>query len=259
MLAGFVVVGVAMRVWWAVRYPLSFDESFTAMAGRRGFFSVPAYLRDADMHPPLDYLLRWPLGQIGASDLLLRLPSVLFSVAALALFAWWMRRRGRVGVIATALLAVSPFQIGYGSEARMYGLLELLGVAAAILGERWLRYPSRRLAPITAAVLVIALFDHVTGLLLATGLVMLAGSRRDTAAWRWRAWIGGAVGLWAVVWGPVFLHQRHSTAVERIPPTSLGRFLGAVANTVTFTSGVTLFVVVAVVSGAVVIAVAIGR
>src|SRR4029077_9540135 len=91
--------------------------------------------------PPLDYLIRMPFAQAGASDFVLRMPSLVFSIAALALFAVWMRDRGRVGLLATALMACSAFQVSYGGEARMYALLELLGVAAAMLAERWWRTP----------------------------------------------------------------------------------------------------------------------
>ncbi len=248
-LLAIVAAGAALRVFWALAYPFSFDESFTAMAGRRAVAAIPAYLRDHDVHPPLDYLLRAPLAALGASDTVFRAPSVLLSAAALALFAWWMRDRGRVGLIATALLAVSPFQIGYGSEARMYAVLELVGIAAAVIGERWIRSPARWHGPAVAGVLAIGLFDHVSAFLLAAGLLALAGLRTDRDAWRWRSWTLGAVGVWLVVWGPAFARQRSGAEVARIPPTSVGRFLDAIANSVTFTNGVALLLVAAVAAG----------
>ena len=162
-----------------------------------------------------------------------------------------MQDRARVGVIATALLAVSPFQIGYGSEARMYATLQVVGVAAALLGDRWLRKPTRWHAPMMSLVLVIGLFDHVSAFLLVPGLFVLAGVRSDRDAWRWRAWIVGALAVWAVGWGWAFAQQRTAAGVNRIPPTTVARFLDAVSNSVTFTNGVVLVVVLAVGVGAV--------
>jgi hypothetical protein len=221
------------------------------MAGRRGFWSIPGYLRISDAHPPLDYLLRAPLSRLGVSDVVFRAPGVLLSVGALALFAFWMRDRGRVGLIATGLLAVSPFQIGYGSEARMYAMLQVVGVAAAFLGERWLRRPTTWHAPIVSAVLAVGLLDHVSAFLVAVGLVALAGMRRDREAWRWRGWILGAVLTWAIAWGWAFERQHSAAGVNRIPPTSLARFFDAISNSVTFTNGITLLVVLGVAAGAV--------
>ena len=165
---------------------MTFDESYTAIVSRRPLGGLLDYLRHTDLHPPLDYILRMPLGHAGASDFALRLPSVVFSSAALALFAWWMRKRGWVGVIATSLVAVSTFQLIYGGEARMYALLQLIGVRAAVIGEQWLRAPRSWHAWAIGALVLVAVFDHVQGFLLAAGLLRARGARRDREAWRWR-------------------------------------------------------------------------
>ena len=124
--------------------------------------------------------------------------------------------RGRAGLIATALLAVSPFQIGYGSEARMYALLELLGVVAAVLGERWLRSRRAGWPPPPAAALTVALFDHASGLFLAAGLLPCLAS---AATGRHGGGAPGCARARNVVpgVGPAFLHQSHSTAVAASP------------------------------------------
>jgi hypothetical protein len=235
-------------VWVAV-YPFSYDESFTAMAGRHGLSSLPAYLRAADVHPPLDYVLRAPLAHLGVGDFVFRTPSVVLSVAALALFAFWMRDRGRVGLIATLLLAVSPFQIGYGSEARMYAALQLVGIAAALVTEQWLSSPRRWHAPVVAGLVLLGLLDHVSAFLLVAGVLAVAGTRRDLVAWRWRAWVAAGVASWGALWGASFLDQLGVGAVGRIPRTSAGRFVDAVSNSVTFTNGLAVLVAAAVAVG----------
>ena len=250
---GLVVLGAALRVVWISRNGPSFDESFTAMAGRRSIGGLLDFLRTSDSHPPLDYLLRLPLARAGAGDLVMRLPSFVFSVAALALFAWWMRTRGVAGVVAVAVMAVSPFQIMYGGEARMYALLELLGVLAAMLAEAWIREPRRWHAGAAGALVLIGVFDHVSGFLLAGGLVALAGLRHDREAWRWRAWIAGAVTLWAVVWGASFLAQASTTHASWIERTTIYSIPDAVSAQVTNQQGVALLVLAAVIGGIVLI------
>ena len=102
VLVGMVAVGAAARLWWAVANVSSFDESFTAMAARRPFGDLLRFLRDHDAHPPLDYLIRAPLARLAPNPLLIRLPSLAFSIGALVLFAWWAQRRiNRAAVPAT--------------------------------------------------------------------------------------------------------------------------------------------------------------
>jgi hypothetical protein len=47
-------VGAALRLWDLGSSRLSYDESFTAMAGRLPISTLFGYLRDHDSHPPLD-------------------------------------------------------------------------------------------------------------------------------------------------------------------------------------------------------------
>jgi hypothetical protein len=233
-LVAVVIVGVVLRAWRLGFNGLSYDESFTAMAARLPLDHLFDYLRTQDSHPPFDYLLRAPLARAGVSDAVLRLPSFLFSCAALVLFAWWMRARGIAGVVATAVLAGSAFQIYHGGEARMYALLELLGVASVMLAERW----SNDDAPGWCAwgafgLVTLALFDHVSGFLLAAGMLAVAGLRWDRRAWVWRAAVGAAVVTWAIVWGSSFVEQARGDWVGWIPRTSPTTFAQAVSGQVT--------------------------
>ena len=250
-LVAIVVVGIALRTWRLGFNGLSYDESFTAMAARMPLDRLFDHLRAQDSHPPLDYLLRAPFARAGMADAVLRIPSFVFSCGALVLFAWWMRARGLAGVVATAILAGGVFQIHHGGEARMYALLELLGVASAVLAERWLGDDSPRwCAWAVGGLVALALFDHVSGFLLAAGVFAVAGLRVDRRAWEWRIAVGAAVGLWALVWGHSFADQAGNNWVGWIPRTSPASFARAVSGQVTDVDPLAWFVLVGVLAGA---------
>jgi hypothetical protein len=248
-----VALGGLVRVWGLGAPRLGFDEAFTAMAGRKPLGSLFAYLRVRDSHPPLDYLLRAPLARAGASELVFRLPSVICSVAALAVFAWWMRRRGVAGVVATALLAASAFQITFGREARMYAELELIGVVVAVMAEAWLHEPRSWHAPAIGALSFVGLMTHVSMFLLVAGLALLAGLRRDRDAWRWRAALLAALVGWAVLWGPTFLVQSRGGHSSWIPRTTVDGLIRTFGALVTPRASLQLAAVAAVVAGSVLV------
>lgn len=246
-----VVVGAVLRVWGLGAHRLGFDEAFTAMAGRKDLGSLFAYLRVRDSHPPLDYVLHAPLARAGVNEFLFRLPSVVCSVAALALFAWWMRNRGVAGIVATGLLALNAFELAHGREARMYAELEIIGVAAAVLADSWLRRPRSWHAPTIGVLAFLGLFTHVSMFLLGAGLLLLAGRRTDREAWRWRLALAAAVLGWAVLWGPTFLAQSnggHSNWIPRTNPSIIVDTFGALAVR---QSGLHLVALVAIAAGAV--------
>ena len=220
-LAALVAVGAVLRIWGLGANRLGYDEAFTAMAGRLPLGDLFRHLRLNDSHPPLDYLLRAPLARAGVDEFLFRLPSALCSVAALALFAVWMRRFGVAGVFATGLFAVSAFELIHGRTARMYAELELIGVLVAMLAFAWLDRPRRWHAPAVALLACAALLTHVSGFLLAGGLVAVAGLRRDREAWRWRAGVAAGGAAWAVLWGRSFLVQARGGHSDWIPRTTV--------------------------------------
>ena len=251
-LGAIVIVGAVVRVWHLGAGSLNFDESFTAMVGRLPLVDIFGFLRAHDSHPPLDYLFQLPLARAGVSPFWFRLPAALCSIAALALFAWWMRDRGRAGIAATLAMAVCAFQITYGREARMYGPMELIGVGSAVVADSWLRAPRRRHAVIVGALTFVGLMTHVSMLLVAIGLVALAGRRRDPDAWRWRAGIATGTAGWALLWGPSFLVQSRGGHSSWIPHTTPLRLVETVGALVAGRPAISGIVVAAIVAGSVV-------
>jgi MFS family permease len=206
LLVAVVVLGVGLRLWRVDDRTFTPDESYTAFAVDRPLPDVVRYIADTDPHPPLYYLTAAPFQRLTDDEWALRLPSALCSVAALVVFAWWQRTRGWEGLVATALFAVAPFQLLFAAQARMYGLMILTGVLAAWAADRWSGGGGRRWLALAMAAAFVAAFSQASGLLLAGGLVLVPGLRRDRAAWRWRGAALGVVAVFGVVWGAAALH-----------------------------------------------------
>ncbi len=118
----------------------------------------------------------------------------------------------------------------------MYPLLQLIGVAAAIVAERWLRRPQPWQTWAIGALLLVALFDHISGVLLGVGLLAVAGVRRDRDAWHWRLVLSGVGLAWLVAWGPSMLDQLDGELGVVDPPHDTGEFAEAVSRQVTLAS-----------------------
>jgi hypothetical protein len=246
-LAVCVVVGTLLRFWALGSQRLNYDEAFTAMTARRSLGSMFSFLRVADSHPPLGYLLHSPFALAGLSAFWIRLPDVVCSITALGLFAWWMRRHGVAGLVATALMAVSAFQIAHGREARMYSVMELVGVASAFVVASWLERPRRWHAPLVGVLVFIGLLTHVSMFLLGAGLLCVPGRRTDREAWRWRIALAGGLLGWMALWGPSFVAQTAGGHSDWIPRTSLSGLvtvLGQLATPVSWWRGAAVALVV---------------
>jgi hypothetical protein len=128
---------------------LSGDEAFGY------FFSLQSYpdmvrstLTLGEPHPVASYYVQkaW-LAAVGYSEFALRFTSVWWSVLAVALLYVLARRLGLgegASLLSAALLAVSPYAVWHGQNARMYAMSLALTLASswlaieAILRKRWI-------------------------------------------------------------------------------------------------------------------------
>lgn len=103
---------------------------------RRATSSLPDLVADSlhHTHYPTYFLLLWLVAKLGASQWLLRFPSALCGALAAALAAIIGRKiwGWRAGAITGLLLALSPFEVQFGQEARSYTL-----VCCLILTALW--------------------------------------------------------------------------------------------------------------------------
>lgn len=139
------LLGYGLRVHGLEEQSFWNDEGNSARLTERS----PALIIEGaagDIHPPGYYLLLagWR-GLAGESEFALRYLSVGASLLAAALtYALGRRLFGAgVGLAALTFTALSPFQVYYAQEARMYALLAALGVASLLLTAEVLTLPSQ--------------------------------------------------------------------------------------------------------------------
>jgi len=149
------VVALVVRLPGLAGKPLWYDEAFAILLSAKGPAAmVQATLSPeggiaADVHPLGYYLLLWEWGRIFSSaPLAMRSLSVLIGMGLVGLTYLGGRAilGPRLGVWIGGLAALSPFQVHYAQEIRMYGLLafELIAAAtlfrAAVREGGWLRW-----------------------------------------------------------------------------------------------------------------------
>jgi mannosyltransferase len=183
-----VAVAAALRFGWLGQYNVWADEAFVASAIRLSWRDLFDWLARADAHPPLYYALVKAWTAIaGSGEVALRVPSACASTVSV-LLTYVLARRAvseRVACTGALLVALSPFHIMAGQQARMYPLLSALAVGATIVlaGCVERSTPARWAGYVLLSTLMI--YTHYLGILVlvAHGLWVSMPGRRWIAAW----------------------------------------------------------------------------
>jgi hypothetical protein len=138
-----VAFGLARRPLFGLNDALWLDETYTGAIAIGG--SLSGLLDDTlhEVSPPVYYVLMWGWEKLfGAGNIALRMPSLLFSLAAPLLILWKGHPDRTTRLLWAALAALWVPGFHYAVEARSYALLFLTGVAQIILFFRMLERPS---------------------------------------------------------------------------------------------------------------------
>lgn len=139
--AAFIVIPLAVRLVHIAGPLLWYDEAFTLLVARLPFGRMMAAVV-GDVHPPLWYWIAGLMARLSSAPWIIRLPSVLFGAGACWMF-WLVAGRlaipERVRRLAFAWMVISPFQLYFSQEARMYALMEFLVLLAvwSVLEKHW--------------------------------------------------------------------------------------------------------------------------
>ncbi|MEA3245612.1 MAG: glycosyltransferase family 39 protein, partial [Gemmatimonadota bacterium] len=173
LLVAVAVVAAWTRVLQA-RESLWLDELHTAWVAMGSWGEVAARSMAGNQSAPF-FALEWALVHtLGASELVLRLPSLVAGVAlvgALYTLARAWTGSAWIGLVTAWLAAADPQAIYYGTEARPYALVQLLGVLHVALFAELVRRPTvaKRVASVVGAAVLFHL--HYTTALVFGGEV----------------------------------------------------------------------------------------
>jgi len=221
--AVLLALAVVLRATNLTAQSLWADEGNSVRVTERPLYLVIEAAR-ADVHPPGYYVLLWGwVRAFGQSETSVRALSVVVGVALVGLIyllgadVW----SARVGWLAAFCAAVSPLQVQYSQEVRMYILVAFLGALVVYAYGRWVRAfeLDRRTSPLWSAVYVVAsaagLWSHYSfpiviaavGVAWAWWWVGLESGREKARAALWWGSLYAAVLLFYFPWLPVAWHR----------------------------------------------------
>jgi mannosyltransferase len=243
LLLALVLLAFALRVYRLEAQNLWFDEGLSIHSV---LLSTSAWWQERyraegahpqSVHPPLyTLLLRLWAAPVGLDPFALRYPSVLAGVLSVPLLArLGVRLFGPgVGLVAAALLALSPFAVHHSQEVRMYTLLPMV----TLLSWNWFltplsEAPSRPRSfpwPYAASLATAGALHYAAALLpISQGAFLLGHPRRRALfpAWsRALALVAVLSALWFVPLLPGLLHSlADKTAAESYVPVPLPAYL----------------------------------
>ena len=173
---------LAIRLFRLGREPLWFDEAYTALTAVKPMREIVAVLQ-TEGNAPLYYLLLhvWS-ACFGDGEWALRLLSAAIGAATVPMVYWVGARlfSTRAGLIAAALAAVSPLQVHYSQEVRMYCMVPPLTLALLWALHRLLTAPNAVAAVVFAVAATAGLYVHYYFLFLLplAGYALLVPDRR---------------------------------------------------------------------------------
>lgn len=179
------------------------DEAAQAVLSSKPILSVHYA---SDFQPPLFYIFSHFWMQLGAlfgtrAEWFLRLPSVFFSIASILLIFKFVEKifSRKTAIITSLFLSVSPFNIYYAQEFRMYSLLTLVLVCSWVFlwYKKWALY---------ALSILIGVFTHYFAFIaiLSQCVFVIAARRKDLKSFI-KALSAGLSPF--IVWIPVFIQQ----------------------------------------------------
>ncbi len=177
LVAGIILTGLVFRYMLLNAFFLDFDESMHFQVAREASFYDAWLASRIHTHPPLVFLFYHYWIALGDSEVILRLPSLLFSIPALVLsFLWFREILGeRPALVGLTFLTFSMPVIHLGALMRGYMLLLTFVFAALYLQERFYQTRSLRTLAGSCCCLILAMLTHYSAawLILVLGLLAL--------------------------------------------------------------------------------------
>ncbi len=242
VLTASLAIGAALQFATLAKSSIWHDEGYTLMLAVQTPSQIIART-GRDVHPPLYYLaLHFWMGLFGTSEAGARSLSVVAILGTVILGALTAKRLfgEPAAKLAAVFLALGPFLIRYGQEARMYGLVAFLLTLAtwALVGA--VQDRQTRWWVVYGMAMAAALYTHYYSVFMFAvhGLYLLVSSHQPGTGLRnYRPWVSwaGALALF-VPWLPTAAAQfGRVQAAFWIPKPSLATLPATLAQFITFT------------------------
>lgn len=179
-----------------------FDEAFTLYFARLPWREAWYYLQ-FENNPPLHFFLAHLFVLFSQNELLLRITSLITSLLTIpVIYHLGKKLHSRiVGLVATALFAVSGLSIFNAVEFRMYPLVTLLSALSILFFLSYLEDQSRKNIIILTFTNTLLVLTHLTGIAVVGLEIAYIFWRYKNVRWRvllWQAIPGAALLIWAL-------------------------------------------------------------
>jgi len=232
-LFGVTLLGLALRLFQLGEWSFWHDEALTVLLAQQPIPNLIA-ITATDVHPPLYFLLVKLFMLLGQTEVAVRLVSALCGAASVTAlyFVGKTLFDARVGLVGAAILALSPLQLFYAQEARMYTLLLLLTILSSWCFVLALQNDTKLWWGLFTALATLAGYTAYFAFLVlaAMGLYVLFVDRRRERILHFALSMGG-VALLYLPWLGVFLTQTRAVLdtywIDRPNPLMLFTTLSA--------------------------------
>ncbi len=212
-----VLLAFALRLYRLGYQSIWYDEGVSIYLAQKSLVALTAHTA-GDIHPPFYYyLLHFWLKAAGSSEFAVAFLSLAFGLLLVPLVYRLGRYlyNPRVGTLAAFLVAISPYNLWYSQEMRMYTLGALLGLISLYSSLRLLARPKGRVywaGYVLSATLGLYTLYYFAFLLVFLNLFVLGWwlwARRQKGGTLLRHWVLAqlAVFLLYLPWLPIAVHQ----------------------------------------------------
>jgi len=214
------VLGLILRSI-SLNQSLWLDEAINVVAlTQYSFLGMITEYAKADFHPPLFFIVLWVWTKIfGISEILVRIPSVIFGVTTIYMIYLTGKKiySEKLGLIAGFLLSINPLHIYYSQEARMYALATLAVSINIFFLVKLLKKEKVNSFFLVASNLAVLASDYVAWLVFPAQFIFLVFFNKNLIK-KWSITFLLAV-LAGAFWIPTFISQLSVGAVasSRLP------------------------------------------
>jgi mannosyltransferase len=162
IVAALTIIAAVLRLIYLGKPSLWHDEAVSVALTHMSWWDMLTKPNEVAMSPYQVVLRLW-MTLFGDSEVSLRMPSVIFSVATLP-FTYALARRlagTRVAIVTAILFAANVFSIRYAQEARSYALMTMLIVSSWVFFLRCLDTPTLPNYMAYAIAAVLGAYTHI--------------------------------------------------------------------------------------------------